>query len=274
MTAPFDSVLHATRHGPMWGLKTDAYITRCLEVYGEYCEAESDVFRQLIKPGMTVVEAGANIGAHTVPMARACAPGRLIAFEPQQRVFQLLCANLTMNEIANATVYPEALGAAAGVVELPSVDYGADGNFGSVSPRATAGAGEPWREGRMVRQRPLDALELPECGLIKVDVEGWEVGVLRGAMTTIARCRPLLYVENDRAAQQAELIALIDALGYTQYWHIAPLFNPKNFNAVAKDIFNSVSSMNMLCVPAERDLTVVDMERIDPQNWRSPLKAI
>jgi FkbM family methyltransferase len=274
MTAPFDSVLLATRHGPMWGLRTDAYITRCLEVYGEYCEAEADVFRQLVKPGMTVVEAGANIGAHTVMLARACAPGRLIAFEPQQRAFQLLCANLTMNEIANVTAYPEALGPSAGVVEMPEVDYGAAGNFGSVSPRPAEAAGEPWREGRMVRQRPLDALDLPDCGMLKVDVEGWEVGVLRGATATIARCRPILYVENDRAAHQAELIALIDALGYVQYWHIAPLFSPKNFNEVGEDIFNAVSSMNMLCVPAERNLTVTDMERIDPQNWRSPLTPI
>jgi len=160
------------------------------------------------------------------------------------------------------------------VIQHHNCDYGVAGNFGSVTPRQTNGAGEPWREGRMVRQRPLDALDLPDCGMLKVDVEGWEVGVLRGGMATIARCRPILYVENDRAAHQAELIALIDALGYVQYWHIAPLFSPTNFNEVGDDIFNAVSSMNMLCVPAERNLTVTDMERIDPQNWRSPLTPI
>jgi len=274
MTAPFDSVLIPTRHGPMWGLRADAYITRSLEFYGEYCKAEADLFRQLVVPGMTVVEAGANIGSHTVMLARACAPGRLIAFEPQQRAFQLLCANLTMNEIANAAAYPEALGAADGVVELPVVDYAAAGNFGAVAPHPAVAAGEPWREGRTVRLRPLDALELPACGLLKVDVEGWEAGVLRGALATIGRCRPVLYVENDRAAQQAELIGLIDALGYHQYWHIAPLFSADNFNGAGEDIFSGAASLNMLCVPAERNMTVTDMERIDPQNWRSPLRPI
>ncbi len=126
----------------------------------------------------------------------------------------------------------------------------------------------------MVRLRPLDGLQLPDCGMLKVDVEGWEAGVLRGATGTIARCRPILYVENDRAARQAELIALIDALGYVQYWHLAPLFSQANFNGTGEDIFNNVASMNMLCVPAERRLTVTDMERIDPQNWRSPLTPI
>ncbi|HZC17091.1 MAG TPA: hypothetical protein VE309_10045, partial [Caulobacteraceae bacterium] len=45
-----------TRHGPMWGLRTDACITGCLRSYGEYCEAEAAVFRQLVEPGMTVVD--------------------------------------------------------------------------------------------------------------------------------------------------------------------------------------------------------------------------
>jgi FkbM family methyltransferase len=274
MAAPFDSVMLATRHGPMWALKTDAYITRCLETYGEYSEAEADLFRQLVKPGMTVVEAGANIGAHSVMLARACAPGPLIAFEPQQRAFQLLCANLTMNEITNAIAYPEALGAAVGTVELPSIDYGAANNFGSVTPRLADRNAEAWREGRMVRLRPLDALNLPACGLLKVDVEGWEADVLRGAKDTIARCRPILYVENDRAVQQRMLIDLIDALGYRQYWHLTPLFSPANFNGAAADVTGGAASMNMLCVPAERNMTVIDLEPIDPQNWRSPMKPI
>src|SRR5665213_2213482 len=134
MNETADAIEVETRYGRMWALRGDRYITGALQAYGEYCEAEADVFRQLVKPGMTVVEAGANIGIHTVMMARACAPGRLIAFEPQQRAFQLLCANLTMNEIANVIAYPEALGAAAGAVEIPPVDYGVGGNFGSVTP--------------------------------------------------------------------------------------------------------------------------------------------
>src|SRR5579864_1367079 len=101
MGGPTDTIEIDTRYGRMWALRGDRYITACLATYGEYCEAEADVFRQLLKPGMTVVEAGANIGAHTLMLAKACAPGRLIAFEPQQRVFQLLCANLAANGVDN-----------------------------------------------------------------------------------------------------------------------------------------------------------------------------
>ncbi|MFI4974392.1 MAG: FkbM family methyltransferase [Caulobacterales bacterium] len=272
MAETTDSVMVQTRYGRMLALRGDRYITRCLQAYGEYCEAEADLFRQIVGPGMTVVEAGANIGVHTLMLARACAPGRLIAFEPQQRVFQLLCANLALAEIGTVTALPEALGAQAGVAEMPPVDYAADGNFGSISPLA-AGAGA-WAEGRTVRVTPLDDLALTACDVLKVDVEGWEAQALRGARETIARCRPILYVENDRASHQAELIALIDELGYVQYWHVAPLFSPANFNGATQDFTGAVASLNMLCVPRERDWTVTGFERIDPLDWRSPLTPI
>src|ERR1039458_218014 len=67
-------------------------------------------------------------------------------------------------------------------------------------PRRPAGPGAEGGRGGTGRLAAVDALELLDCGMLKVDVEGWEVGVLRGAMATIGRCRPILYVENDRAA--------------------------------------------------------------------------
>jgi FkbM family methyltransferase len=270
-----DTVMVATRHGPMVALGGDAYITRSLQLYGEYGRDEADLFRQVVRPGMTVVEAGANIGAHSVMLARACAPGPLIAFEPQQRVFQLLCANLVMNGVENALAFPDAVGARAGVALIPSLDYSSSYNFGSVSIQTTDTAADlDWSTGRRTRVVAIDELALPACGLIKVDVEGFEAAVLEGARETIARCRPLLYVENDRASQQAALIALIDSLGYTQHWHVAPLFSRDNFNGARDDVFNGSVSLNMFCTPNESSLTVTGFERIDPANWRSPVGPI
>jgi FkbM family methyltransferase len=130
-----------TRHGPMLALAADSYITRSLELYGEFSPGEWDLFDQIVRRGMTVVEAGANIGAHTVPLARRCAPGRLHAFEPQQRVFQILCANLALNGVGNVLAYPEACAAEAGVVVLPELDYSRGGNYGGVSVQAADSAG-------------------------------------------------------------------------------------------------------------------------------------
>lgn len=254
-----------TRDGPMMAFAGDAYITRSLQVYGEYCPDESRVLRQLIRQGQTVVEVGANIGSHTVGLARACAPGPLYAFEPQRRVFQVLCANLVLNDITNVVAYPEGAGEAPGWAEVPEVAYDRRGNFGGIELSAAAGQTDV----RSVRVTPIDDLPLDACHLIKVDVEGWEASVLRGAAKTIAHHRPILYVENDRSATQGELIALIAAWNYRLYWHTPPLFSPDNYNHAQFDIFRA-GSLNMLCLPAESPRAVEGFERIDPDNWRSP----
>lgn len=257
-----------TRHGNMLALAGDIYITRSLEVYGEYCVAEARALEQMIGPGSTVIEVGANMGSHTVALARRCAPGLLYAFEPQHRVFQVLCANLALNEIANVRAFPEACGAQAGWASVPQVDYGQPGNFGGVQVTAVDGPAG----GQAVRVTAIDDLPLEACDLIKVDVEGWEAEVLRGAARTIARFRPILYVENDRAAKQQELISLIDGMGYRQYWHHPPLYSPDNFNGAKEDIFGGVVSVNMFCLPRENADTVAGLAEIDPSNWTSPVQ--
>ena len=263
-----DTQLFQTRHGPMLALAGDRYITGSLEAYGEFSPAEWTVLAQLVKPGMTVVEVGANIGTHSTALARRCHPGPLYLFEPQQRVFQILCANLALNGVQNALAYPEACSDAEGVLLIPPLDYSAEFNFGGVSV-------EPVTEGRpglKVRARTLDSLELAACHLIKIDVEGHEAQVIRGAADTIRRHRPMLYVENDRPALQHELISLIAGLGYRQYWHLPPLFSPENFNGCKEDAFGDVVSVNMLCIPKERNTVVQELEPIDPSAWASPIR--
>jgi FkbM family methyltransferase len=257
---------YATRSGVTLALRTDYYMTRSLELYGEYNPEEWRMLRQVIRPGMTVVEVGANMGTHSVDMARACAPGAFYAFEPQPRIFQVLCANLALNDIGNAFAYPEGCGETEGVAVVPLIDYGKEGNFGGMSllPDGSRGV--------KVRVRPLDALELPSCGLIKIDVEGFEPQVLRGARQTVARCRPVLYVENDRAAQQQEVISLVAEMGYRLYWHLPPLFDRDNFKGAQENIFPGIVSINMLCIPQERNTTVQGLQPIDPTNWTCPVR--
>lgn len=267
MSTPDTKTLQ-TRFGPMMALAGDQYITGSLEAYGEFSIGEWELFDQLVRPGMTVVEVGANIGAHSVPLARKCFPGPLYLFEPQQRVFQLLCANLALNDIRNAVAYPEASSDAHGFVVVPPLDYSARSNFGGVSVRADAEG----LQGLRVRATPLDSLNLAACHVLKVDVEGFEPQVLRGAAETIRRCRPVLYVENDRQANQQAVISLIADLGYTAYWHLPPLFSAKNFNGNPDDIFGNIVSVNLLALPTEKGVTIPGGMPIDPDNWTSPVK--
>src|SRR5882672_1609267 len=76
------------RHGRFMYLPNDAYIGRSLDVYGEYCEGESEIFRQLLRPGDVALDVGANIGALTVGMARTVqSAGAVVAFEPQRAIY-------------------------------------------------------------------------------------------------------------------------------------------------------------------------------------------
>lgn len=253
-----------TRHGTMLALPHDQFVGRALEVYGEFSRGELELLLQIAKPGATVVEVGSNIGAHTIPLARACRPGALYAFEPQRRIFQILCANLVLNDIDNVVALPQACGPHAGTVTIPPQDYGAEGNFGGVSVRPPGGPGE---QAPLVR---LDDLALSACELLKIDAEGSELDVLAGAADTIARLRPILYVENDRPRTQRRLIATIAAMGYRLYWHTPPLVTPDNFNGVRHLVFDrAYVSINMLCVPQERR-TQTDLEAIDPANPHAP----
>jgi FkbM family methyltransferase len=255
-----------TRHGPMRALAGDTIISRCLEVYGEFSRLEWRLLSQIVRPGMTVVEAGANIGVHSIPLARACAPATLYAFEPQGPVFALLCENLRANGLTNVRALQAACGADIGTATVPPLDYGAAVNFGGVA-LTTSGS-----EGQQVGVQPIDALELQACGLLKIDVEGFELAVLQGASQTIRRCRPIIYIENDRVAFQQRVISTISDMGYRLYWHAPPIADEANFNGFQENIFGGLTiiSINMLCVPVERGTVVKALEEIDPGNWLSP----
>lgn len=171
------------RHGPFVYNHYDRYVGRALELYGEYSEPEVDLFRQLLEPGHNVVEVGANIGAHTVPLAKMVPDGMVFAFEPQAVVFQNLCANLSVNCLANVLAWPYGVGKEAGRMIVPVYDYGRVNNFGGIA---------------LVEEG--DGLDVPIVALdqffssqpvdfIKIDVEGMECAVLEGARQLIARCR-------------------------------------------------------------------------------------
>ncbi|HEX3865006.1 MAG TPA: FkbM family methyltransferase [Stellaceae bacterium] len=254
--------LKECRHGRMLYLLNDSYIGRSLDYYGEYGEFEGQVFAQMIRPGQSVVEVGANIGAHTVHLAKLVGPGgTVLAFEPQRSLFYLLCANLALNEHFHVRAVHAAVGATAGSIPVPLLDHRAKMNFGALSlPLFTSGDQVPL----MV----LDDFDLPSLRLLKVDVEGMETDVLRGARRTIAQHRPLLYVENDRRDQSEQLIRLIMELGYDLHWHLPFLFNADNFRGRSDDIFPKVASINMLCIPQETTANLTGFRRITgPGDW-------
>jgi FkbM family methyltransferase len=256
---PFNHVADC-RYGKMLFNRNDRYIGKSLSLYGEFSEGEIDLFRQVVEPGSVVVEVGANIGTHTLFFARQVGlEGAVIAFEPQRVVFQSLCANMALNSVTNAQCFQKAVGAELGKIPVPVLDYSRENNYGGLSL-------ESGRQGEPTPLVTIDSLKLSRCTLLKVDVEGMEGKVLAGAANTIAKCRPILYVENDRREKADALVRFIDGLGYSMYWHLPPLFNPDNFLKNPQNVFGDTISMNMVCIhksiPQNIDgLRLVELDR-------------
>jgi FkbM family methyltransferase len=257
--------LRMCRSGPMLYNKNDTYVGASLRKYGEFCWLElEDVFSKVVRPGELVVDAGANIGTHTVEFSRLVGPqGAVFAFEPQRLVFQALCANLAINQCVNVMAYREALGDRSGEIVVPLYDPSVRANFGAAALGSHA-------EGERVPLHTLDSLDLPACHVLKADVEGMELELLRGATRTIERYRPVIYVENQLESRSAALIETLFAFGYQLWWHIVPYFNPRNFAGDPENIFPGIAAANMVCLPDETRADVSGMRRIESaaQTWK------
>jgi FkbM family methyltransferase len=247
----------ACRHGQMLYNMHDMYIGRSLDLYGEFSEGEVEVFRQIVQPGHVVVEVGANFGAHTVFLAQQAGPsGLVLAFEPQRIVFQALCANIALNSLPNVVCQQQAVSSQSGSLKIPMFDYTREGNFGGLSLGS-------FEFGEDVPVVTIDGLNLQRCNFIKIDVEGMEADVLRGAARTVEQFKPILYVENDRQDKAPELVRQIDSMGYNMYWHLPYYFSPNNFLGNPQNAFPGLVSINMLCVHKSLPQSLQNFEPVE-----------
>lgn len=239
-----NNVIVEARYGKMLVNVHDTYVGRSFLKYGEFSEYEVELFKWAIRPGMNVVDVGANIGAHTVVFSELVGnDGKVLAFEPQPHLFHMLCANVALNELRNVSCYQEAIGDGSSV-PFAEVDLDQENNMGGLSlPSIKAD-----------RRIVTNELDVP-CHFLKIDVEGMELEVLRGAAGMIGQCKPMLYVENDWPDKSKALIEFINDLGYKAYWHLAPLYHEKNVRGVEENLWPGVVSINMLCIPAEVEFT-------------------
>ena len=230
------------RYG-MFSFPDDIYIGKAMDVYGEYSELEVDFLRSLLKPGNVVVEAGANIGAITVPLAYAVGDtGVVLAYEPQADIYEMLRVNLQENAL-NATPVNHGLGRSSGVMHY-------DSNTENTGGVELGGSGRH----RIEIVALDDDMSLDHIDLLKIDVEGMETDVLVGARETIARCRPLIYVENDRPKNKQRVVDTLFAFGYRVWRHEPPLFNPGNFKCLKENLWPNVASFNLIAVPEEKEV--------------------
>jgi FkbM family methyltransferase len=225
-----------SRYGKLIVNPLDVYIGGSLLEYGEFSEGEVALFKQLLGPDDVVCDVGANIGAHTLAFSRLAA--YVHAFEPHPSHFNALCGMVALNDLKNVSCHHVGIGEKECVMSYPDFDTGHRDNFGGINLEAFNG------------QRPISVYPLTTpCTFLKVDVEGMELEVLKGAKDMIKECKPVLYIENDRPNKSEELIDYVKSLGYIPHWHTPALFNPENIRGKVVDIFGGVGSINMLCSP-------------------------
>jgi FkbM family methyltransferase len=182
----------------------------------EYAAALGDVkephtvafLQRIVTSDMACIDVGANIGYFSVLLARQA---RYVhAFEPTPALVQRIRDNAALNGLANLVVHPVAVSDRLGEValHLSPDDPEANSLYGD-GPTVT------------VSMTTLDACDLPRIGLIKIDCEGSERAVIRGAAGLISRDRPLLIFECNVSALEAancavaDLTTLVRSFGYT-----------------------------------------------------------
>ena len=194
---------------------------------------EENFHRLLHRPG-TLVDIGAHDGLLTIPLARL--PGsRVLAFEPLPTAFARLKAALRAafgEEPAHVACHHLALGDHEGSITLamPVLDGVAQEQWAStakdyaahVSARVTV-------ERFTVPMRTLDDFALADVTAIKLDAEGAEYEILRGARETLLRCRPVLTLELEERHRQGSTYAVpayLDALGYDVFFELRGAWHP------------------------------------------------
>jgi len=162
---------------------------------GCYEPAIVDLIQHVVKPGSVCLDVGANVGAHTLVLARAAGPrGRVIALEPHPQLSARLERNVRLNGYRNVTVVTAALADTDGSAAF----YGFAGDAfyrGISSLLPDIDATEPMQVAAITGKTLAARQRIASCDFIKVDVEGAERIVLRELWPLIERHRPYLVFE-------------------------------------------------------------------------------
>jgi FkbM family methyltransferase len=215
------------RDGVRFDLDLAEGIDFAIYLGGVFERSTAQALGRLVEPSSLVVDIGANIGAHTLRLARLVGPhGRVLAFEPTDFAFQKLQRNLALNpELASRVEAFHCFLTEASDVAVPRTIYsswpltgGEDlhaKHLGHAMPTETATA------------RSLDdVLALyPDrrVQLVKLDVDGFECAVLRGARQMLREGRPIFvmelapYVLEERGASLSELLSFFIPNGYVLF---------------------------------------------------------
>ena len=224
------------------------YIAGCIE------PNEFAFLDRILQPGMTFLDVGANDGIYAVFAASRVGPdGTVWAFEPSSREVARLRFNLDLNHLS-VRVFPIALADVSGQANLTvgGYEHEAHNTLGAFAYQGIEAKGT-----ETVVLRRLDAVlqddPLARIDVMKLDVEGAELRVLRGAISTIEHYRPYILFEvsekslRHQNSSREELLAFLQSQRYR-------LYSFDLLTGLPATVSPGVYSDNMIAVPAEKPL--------------------
>jgi len=190
--------------------------SKIIYVFRDQCEPEIEVLAKFLGPGKTMIDVGASYGIFTLASAHLVgSQGTVLAFEPAQATFRVLERNLAINHSPKVNAMRMALSDKPGKMRLY---HDADPSRNSL---AQAGASQDYEE---VEVRTLDSvvqdLGLSRIDFIKIDAEGADELVCRGASEILKKYRPPIFFEENRGAvshlglERRGTAAFLASLGY------------------------------------------------------------
>lgn len=160
-------------------------------------QAAYDCLKDRDRP--VIFDVGANVGTFTTWMSRLFPAGKIYCFEPQRLVFQMLCGNMAVNNLENCYVYNMGLGANNARVHIPEPDYYKPDDFGTFSlvedRFRNKSEHASWVE-ILTLDTFVDLYHVNRVDYIKIDVEGMDLDVLKGATNTLKQFSPSLFIEH------------------------------------------------------------------------------
>ncbi|MCC7040794.1 MAG: FkbM family methyltransferase [Burkholderiales bacterium] len=188
---------------------------------GDYESHIGALFTYLLERGETAIDVGANVGMHTLTLARIVGPrGKVIAFEPNPDVRERLRRNVELNGFAHVHVDRRALGydAAHGSLRVPAVGSAEAWNSGMASLVALETPHECVEVDVVPLDSVVDELAIDRLGMVKIDVQGYEVPVLGGMARVAKRYRPAIVFEYEDWAWKSAGCSLAGALTMLEQW--------------------------------------------------------
>lgn len=171
-------------------------------------------FLKLVQPHFTVLDIGANIGMTALEFAKKVPTGRVVCFEPSPSNFNRLSENIDLNDFKNIITSNTGIGSVAGQFRLFNV---VESNPGMKRILNDAEMGNFETETIVVDtlESQLEQLDIDGVHAIKIDVEGFEMEVLKSATTFLEKCKPILFIElddNNLKEQHSSALLLIKYL--------------------------------------------------------------